>query len=119
MAMTPEALLAELPRAGDGPVFAEPWQARIFAVVARLCEEGHYPWDDFKALLIDEIAHHGAADGHDYYACWLAACERLVTQRGFVAADELAARKAHLAAHPPHQTHAAPGPVAVDPARRA
>lgn len=101
-----------------GPAFAEPWQARIFALVARLCDDGRYDWDAFKELLIDEIGRHGADDGSDYYERWLAAVERLMVARGFVAPDELAARKAHLALHPPHPAHAARGPVAVDPPRR-
>ena len=107
----------ELP-GGTAPVFDEPWQARIFALVSGMCRDGRYDWEDFKALMIDEIGHHGDADGADYYERWLAACERLVTGKGMVTAAELAQRKAQLAAHPPHPTHAAPGPIAVDPPRR-
>lgn len=101
------------------PVFSEPWQARIFALVTRLCEDGRYDWDSFKTLLIDEIGSNGAGDGADYYERWLAACERLITAQGLVTAEDLAGRKAQLAAHPPHPTSAAAGPIAVDPPRRA
>ncbi len=100
------------------PSFHEPWQARIFALVTRLCEDGRYDWDRFKVLLIDEIERNGAPDGADYYERWLAAAERLITDMGLLSRDELAARKSHLADHPPHPTHAAPGPIAVDPPRR-
>jgi nitrile hydratase accessory protein len=103
---------------GQAPAFGEPWQARIFALVTRLCEDGRYDWDSFKVLLIDEIERHGAPDGSDYYERWLAACERLVTELGLLSADDLAERKGHLAAHPPHPTSAARGPVAIDPPRR-
>lgn len=115
----PTGLAELLPGAADGaPAFHEPWQARIFALVTRLCEDGRYDWERFKVLLIDEIEHHGAPDGTDYYERWLSAAERLVTDMGLVNAADLAERKGHLAAHPPHPTHAAPGPIAVDPPRR-
>ena len=118
MSLLAERIAADVAAARGGAAFAEPWQARIFAVVTRLCDDGRYDWDAFKALLIDEVGRHGAPDGHDYYERWTAACERLLVERGLVGADELSLRKAHLAAHPPHPTHAAPGPLAVDPARR-
>jgi len=113
----PHEILASVPAADDGPVFAEPWQARIFAVVSRLCQDGRFPWDDFKARLIAEIGRGGADDPTGYYVHFLNACERLLTEQGLVAAEELAALKAHLQAHPPHPTTSRPGPVAVDPAR--
>ena len=47
------------PTVDDAPVFAEPWQARAFAVVVKLCQDGHAEWDDFQRRLIAEI---GAAD---------------------------------------------------------
>ncbi len=100
------------------PAFSEPWQARIFALVTRLCEDGRYDWERFKVLLIEEIEQHGAADGADYYERWLCAAERLITGMGLLSATDLAERKGHLAAHPPHPTHAAPGPIAIDPPRR-
>ena len=112
------ALLATLPGDDAGPVFAEPWQARIFALVARLAMDGHCAWDDFQALLSDEIRARGAPDGSDYYRRWLAAAERLVAAGGLAGAEALGARKAHLARHPPHPTAARRGPIAVSPARK-
>lgn len=116
MTDTAPRLLGDIPVADGGPVFAEPWQARIFAVVSRLCQDGRFPWDDFKQRLIGEI---GADDRSDYFVHFLEACERLLADKGLVAVGELAALKAHLAAHPPHPTTSMPGPVAVDPARPA
>lgn len=114
----PQAILDLLPDDGSGPVFKEPWQARIFAVVSHMCMDGQYVWDEFKKLLIDEIQSNGAEDGSDYYERWLTAAERLVTSKGMAAPDELLARKEHLARHPPHPTTSGPGPIAVDPARK-
>ena len=102
----------------DEPVFDEPWQARIFAIVRAMHQDGRYAWREFQLLLIDEIGSRGAEDGSDYYERWLAAAERLVIARGMSRADELAALRAHLASHPPHPTKASPGPMAVEPARR-
>lgn len=105
-----------IPRDADGPVFAEPWQARVFAVVVRLCEDGHYEWDAFRQRLIDEIGEADAAgDGKTgYYEHWLAACEALLAARGMAEAGDLAARKAHIAANRPPPTRAVANPVAVD-----
>jgi nitrile hydratase accessory protein len=115
----PRAILEMLPDDGSGPVFQEPWQARIFALVSRMCMDGRYVWDEFKDLLIDEIQTNGAKDGSDYYERWLTAAERLVTSKGMTAPEELSQRKEHLAHHPPHPTTSAPGPIAVDPPRKA
>ena len=112
------AMLAMLPGDDAGPVFSEPWQARIFALVARLAMDGHCAWDDFKALLSDEIRARGAPDGSDYYRRWLAAAEKLVAAGDMASAEALGARKAHLARHPPHPTGARQGPIAVSPARK-
>ena len=102
----------------DEPVFEEPWQARIFAIVRAMHQDGRYAWREFQLLLIDEIGTRGTEDGSDYYERWLAAAERLVIARGMSRAGELADLREHLASHPPHPKTAPPGPVAVEPARR-
>ncbi len=101
------------------PTFDEPWQARAFAVVVRLCEDGRCEWDDFRQLLIAEIGAADAAGDTDtgYYEHWLAACEKLLADKGLAGTGDLAARKTHLAANRPAPTRAVPNPVAIDPAR--
>ena len=108
------------PRSDDAPVFAEPWQARAFAVVVQLCQDGHTDWDDFQKRLIAEIGAADAAgdDTTGYYEHWLAACERLLVERGLAGPGGLARRKAEAAANRPPPTRAGANPVAVDPARR-
>ena len=108
------------PNADDTTVFTEPWQARAFALVVKLCQDGHYDWDEFQRRLIAEI---GAADAAGdaatgYYEHWLAACERLLIERGLAAPGDLAARKAVAAASRPPPTKAVANPIAIDPARR-
>ena len=105
-----------IPRDAEGPIFAAPWQARVFAVVVRLCEDGRYDWSAFQQRLIAEIAEADAAgDGETgYWDHWLAACEALLAARGMADAGDLAARKAHIAAHRPPPTRAVANPVAID-----
>ncbi len=107
------------PTADDTPVFTEPWQARAFAVVVKLCQDGHAEWDDFQRRLIAEIGAAEAAgdDTTSYYEHWLAACERLLVERGLAAPGDLARRKAIAAASRPPPTKAVANPVAIDPAR--
>ena len=112
--------LPALPRDDEGPVFAEPWQARVFAMVVRLCQDGRYDWSAFQQRLIDEV---GTADAtHDdvtgYYEHWLAAAEKLLVAEGMVSEDDLVERKAYVAANRPAPTTAVSNPVAVDPGTR-
>ena len=38
--------LPQIPGEKDGPVFAEPWEARAFALAVRLFEQGHFSWTE-------------------------------------------------------------------------
>jgi nitrile hydratase accessory protein len=103
---------------GDGPVFAEPWQARAFAIVVHLCEAGRYPWEAFQRRLIAEVgAAGGGGETTPYYEHWLSACETLLVELGLASSHELGALKDHLAANRPEPTKAVANPVMVDPAR--
>jgi nitrile hydratase accessory protein len=92
---------AALPRRNGEPVFGAPWQSRAFGIAMALHERGAFAWEDFRALLTEEIARatpEGQAeqvednDGSLYYSCWLAALSRVLQQRGVVDAGELARR---------------------------
>ncbi len=113
----PDFVLDSVPGTADSPVFSEPWQARIFALVSRLCMDGRFPWDDFKANLIAEIGQGGEDDPTDYYVHFVGACEKLLTENEMLDREQLASLTAHLAAHPPHPNSSKPGPIAVDPGR--
>ena len=103
------AALPPLPRDEGGPIFAEPWQAQAFALAVKLSEQGHFTWKEWAAALADELkaaASRGEPDdGSRYYHHWLAALERLVTERGLTDRTALVERKeawvdAYL--HTPH-----------------
>jgi len=90
--------LPGLERDAEGiPVFREPWEAQIFAIVVRMHEAGHFTWPEWAAALAEQIRRAQAGGdpdlGDTYYLHWLAAFERLVAAKGLVSAGELAARK--------------------------
>ena len=69
----------EIPMTGDNePVFREPWEARIFALVVNAHSEGRFAWQDFQELLVDEIHRtEKAGEPRGYYLNWAMAAERL------------------------------------------
>ena len=79
------------------PVFAEPWQARAFALALKLSEQGHFTWDEWTAVLARElkaVADRGEPDdGSRYYHHWLAALETLVIKKGLANPTALIERK--------------------------
>ena len=100
----PDALknLPLLPRDEEGPVFAEPWQAQVFAVVVKLNEAGLISWKEWAEYLgsvIREAESRGEYDtGKRYYEHWLKALERFAEQKDFAQSDELAQEKEEILA---------------------
>jgi nitrile hydratase accessory protein len=75
------------------PVFQEPWEAKAFALVLRLHEQGLFTWKEWTEALAHEIgAAHAAGDadsGDHYYQYWLRALEVMVERKGAASSDEL------------------------------
>ncbi len=101
--------LPRLVRDDGGPIFVEPWQATAFALAVRLSAEGHFTWQEWAAMLADELkraADRGEPDdGSCYYHHWLGALERLVVAKGLSDPATLLARKeawADAYRHTPH-----------------
>lgn len=87
-----------IPTGRDGdPVFAEPWEARIFAMVVNAFEQGRFEWIEFQQLLIEEI-RHGEATGEPrpYYLNWALAAEKLFEILGTVERNAIDRRVAEL-----------------------
>jgi nitrile hydratase accessory protein len=112
------AALPRLPREKDGPVFAEPWEAQAFALAVKLCEQGHFTWKEWAGALGDElraVAERGEPDdGSHYYHHWLAALERLVTNKGLTNRAAMDARKEAWAEAYRHTPHGKPVELAID-----
>jgi nitrile hydratase accessory protein len=104
--------LPRLPRDEGGPVFAEPWQAQAFALAVKLSEQGHFTWKEWAAALANELqaaARRGEPDdGSRYYEHWLAALERLVTEKGLADSTALLTRKEAWAAAYRNTPHGQP-----------
>ncbi len=94
--------VASLPRDEEGPVFSAPWEARTFALVLSLCEQGYYQWRDFQKHLIAEIAEGEArakAQGTKpppYYESFQAAALRLFSEKSILMPEEFDAKIAEL-----------------------
>ena len=78
----------------SGPVFAEPWQAQVFAMTLQLHQRGLFSWPEWAAALAARIQTAQAAGdpdlGDTYYRHWLAALEDLVAAKGAADTAELA-----------------------------
>lgn len=103
--------LPGLPRDANGPVFREPWEAQAFALAVALHERGLFGWDEWAALLGEEIKaaqRTGDPDsGVTYYHHWLAALERMVARKGIADGTALGRYRnawAHAAGRTPHGT---------------
>jgi nitrile hydratase accessory protein len=82
-----------MPRDEEGPVFAEPWHAQAFAMTLALFQRGLFSWPEWAEILGSEIKRAQAAGdpdlGDTYYHHWLAALERLVSERGIAPPSDL------------------------------
>ena len=78
-------------------VFAEPWQARAFALMLKLRERGHFTANEWSTALSEALRALACSDAPDeissYYAQWLAALESLVLAKGLTDAPSLSSRK--------------------------
>lgn len=89
--------LPAIPKDNEGPVFAEPWQAQAFSMALKLHEQGCFDWNEWAEYLSKEIKSApdlGDPDlGDTYYHHWLAALEKLLTDKGVTSQTELHMRK--------------------------
>jgi nitrile hydratase accessory protein len=115
---------AEIVTEVEATVFAEPWEARAFAIALTLSGGKGFSWNEFRDRLIAEIAqadaaHEGGAGGIDshsgqYYECWLAALEQVLCAKSLLGAEEIDRRADAIAASPPAPTKAqSRGPIKI------
>ena len=106
------AVLAELPdvpRADARPVFAEPWEAQVFAMALLLHERGAFTWPQWAECLsrsIHQAQGEGDSDlGDTYYLHWLDALETIVVEQGIATRELLTSvgdAWSDAARHTPH-----------------
>ena len=91
-------------------------------MVVELHARGAFTWTEWSAALGSEIASGNESDGGSgsvkpYYEHWLAALERLMTEKRLTSAAELATRKAAWKAAAEATPHGEP--IVLDAAARA
>ena len=82
-------------RGAEGPVFREPWEAQVFAMVLALHKVGVFSWSEWAAALSRRTVAAQSGDGEADvdYGRWLAALESLVIEKDVASAEALKARK--------------------------
>lgn len=108
--------LPALPRDGDGPVFAEPWQAQAFALALQLHAQGAFTWTEWAQALSERLKAAGPTDdGSRYYERWLEALEDLVTAKRLASGPDLARRKKAWEHAYRHTAHGRPVELGAEP----
>lgn len=85
--------------AGNGPgiEFAEPWQARAFAIAVIASQQGCFSWSEWTHSLGSELQRASGADPKAveaaYFDCWLSALQSLLLAKGSVGQAELSERR--------------------------
>ena len=96
-----------LPRDGQGPVFAEPWQAQVFAVVVELTQRGELTpkeWADHLGAALKNAEKQGEYDtGERYYDHWLTALECFLVERNLTDWEDLAVERETIRADDDHR----------------
>lgn len=80
-------------RESNGAVFAEPWQAQVFALTLLAHERGLFSWPQWATALSERLAaaRQGGEvdDGTDYYRHWTDALEDLLIRRGVATPEQI------------------------------
>lgn len=86
--------LPAIPHDDEGPVFAEPWEAEVFAMALTLHASGFFTWIEWAEQLhtsIQKAQQNGDLDlGDTYYSHWLDALETLIVTKQLGSTDQLA-----------------------------
>jgi nitrile hydratase accessory protein len=69
------------PPGPEGHVFAEPWEAQVFALAVNLHDGGAFTWPEWAETLGKALRD---APDRPYYESWLAALETIVERKGLM-----------------------------------
>ena len=83
--------------------FAEPWEAKAFAIVVKLAEAGHFSWSEWVQCFATQVAAATAVEAaggkaKTYYEQWLDAAESLLVEKGLTSREQLVAKRFALGA---------------------
>jgi nitrile hydratase accessory protein len=77
--------------------FAEPWQARAFAMTILASRQGCFTWSEWTSTLSRELGVPPDRDPttpeRSYFECWLSALQSLLLGKGTIGQSELSDRK--------------------------
>lgn len=77
--------------------FAEPWQARAFAMAVLASRQGCFSWSEWTQALGRELQRASNVEprvtGDCYFDCWLSALQSLLLDKGAIGQGELSERK--------------------------
>jgi nitrile hydratase accessory protein len=98
-------LLAKaLPVAVDADMtFAEPWEAKAFAIIVKLAQAGYFTWPEWVECFSREVAAATAVEAaggspKTYYEQWLNAAETLLVDKGVTSREQLLAKRIAIGA---------------------
>lgn len=96
-------IVPAIPLDEEGAVFNSPWEAKVFAVIVSLHQQGHFEWSEWAETISDEIARDkGREPETPYYELWLRAAERIIEAKGLCGSGDLGAIKNALLATQAH-----------------
>lgn len=79
------------------PAFAEPWQARAFAVAMLASRRGCFTWSEWTHALGHELQLAPGVSAQTteaaYFDCWLSTLQSLLVGKGVIGQGELLSRK--------------------------
>ena len=100
------ARIASIPRDCGEPVFAEPWEARAFALAVHLNERGVFTWSEWAEIFGANLkANTLAGEPASYYEVWWQTLEEMGERHGLATSEERSVRSGEwraAAARTPH-----------------
>jgi nitrile hydratase accessory protein len=91
-------LCKEIPIGPDSDTrFDEPWDAKAFAIVVRLAQDGLFAWSEWVDCFSKEVAANTAIEAsggvpRPYYEQWLNAAETILIAKGVTNRAQLRAK---------------------------
>ena len=98
-----------MPLCVDGDmVFKEPWEAKAFAIVVTLSQEGRFTWSEWVECFSAHVERATSAEAEGrtaqtYYEQWVDALEELLVKKGVTSAEQIYAKR--LSAFKPSLGH--------------